>query len=130
MQGFCKSLTPYTLTSQNYKIELAAIACIPWATVRYKDERLKVGFSTMSSSSLFALEAVGSGYPGVTVVSCVMSVYRPKAGCRLRSSRCDVQCWTVDWIYLESAGSTHCVQACGSWCSKSGASKKSFHLLL
>ena len=34
MQVCCKSLTPYALTSQNYKKELAVIACISWVTVR------------------------------------------------------------------------------------------------
>ena len=33
-QVCCKSLTQYALTSQNYKKELAAIACISRATVR------------------------------------------------------------------------------------------------
>ena len=91
-----------------------------------RTERLEVGFSTASSSSL-RWEAAGSGCPGFTVVSCVVSVYWPKTRRRLRSGWCELQCWTVDLIYLESIGSTHCVQAHGSWCSKPVMSEELFH---
>ena len=91
-----------------------------------RTERLEVGFSTASSSSL------SNGRQQVLDVGAsrlcrLVSLYRPKTRRRLRSCWCELQCWTVDLIYLESIGSTHCVQARGSWCSKPVMSEELFH---